>query len=205
MASKTLAPKRKKDRDLTTELIKEAALIIFSKVGFDKATTKAISEKAGVAEALIIRYFGSKKGLLFALTKEYVDQIELMDYDFPIQETLEDELEKQLLFGLKKILYSKKIFKVVMVHSLLNEQFNKELKETIPQKSPSPKVLERLNHFRKRGAISDKISNEEILADLTIQLMGHFLLAQPIMGLASEVSEGFLARGARIYARGLKD
>ncbi|MCA9565884.1 MAG: TetR/AcrR family transcriptional regulator [Myxococcales bacterium] len=43
--------------------IVKSATAVFARKGYHGATTKRISQEAGVAEALIYRYFGSKKGL----------------------------------------------------------------------------------------------------------------------------------------------
>lgn len=43
--------------------ILQCAIRVFAHRGYHGATTKRISEEAGVAEALLYRYFGSKRGL----------------------------------------------------------------------------------------------------------------------------------------------
>lgn len=65
--------KRKRDRDTTQQKLLDAAVQVFASYGYDGATTKAIAEKAGVAEALIQRYFEGKEGLLIALMKDFAD------------------------------------------------------------------------------------------------------------------------------------
>ena len=57
MATKRLPAKERRKQIL------KCATRVFAKKGYHGATTKRISEEAGVAEALIYRYFGSKKGL----------------------------------------------------------------------------------------------------------------------------------------------
>ena len=44
----------------------EAAQEVFETVGYDRATTREIGERAGVDPALIARYFDSKEGLFIA-------------------------------------------------------------------------------------------------------------------------------------------
>ena len=60
------APKKRDQKGTKAKLLK-AALDIFSKEGYDAATTRSIAKKAGVNESLIHRYFGSKSGLFVAL------------------------------------------------------------------------------------------------------------------------------------------
>jgi len=50
--------------------IMEAALHIFAESGFQKATITEISKKAGVSEATVYEYFGTKEDLLFAIPEK---------------------------------------------------------------------------------------------------------------------------------------
>ena len=52
--------------DDTNQRIMDAALKLFGKVGYTRATTRAIAESANVNEVTLFRHFGSKKGLLLA-------------------------------------------------------------------------------------------------------------------------------------------
>ncbi|MEN6638003.1 MAG: helix-turn-helix domain-containing protein, partial [Smithella sp.] len=53
--------KSRKDR------IMDAALRIFAEKNFQEATISEISKEAGVSEATIYEYFGTKEDLLFAI------------------------------------------------------------------------------------------------------------------------------------------
>jgi AcrR family transcriptional regulator len=62
-------PRRRRTRRTATELrelILDAAREEFRYAGYEAATTKAISLRAGVSESLLFRYFGPKSGLLEA-------------------------------------------------------------------------------------------------------------------------------------------
>ncbi len=60
-------PKAVEDR---REQILDAALRIFAKKGFAKATNKDIAREAGITTGLIYHYFASKEGLLKAIFEE---------------------------------------------------------------------------------------------------------------------------------------
>ncbi len=62
---------RKRNKEASKAAIIQAAVAVFAKNGYDKATYKAISEISGLNESLITRYFGSKMGLAVA-TVNYV-------------------------------------------------------------------------------------------------------------------------------------
>jgi AcrR family transcriptional regulator len=50
--------------DETKRRIIQAALKLFGEVGYPRATTRAIAERAGINEVTLFRHFGSKKNLL---------------------------------------------------------------------------------------------------------------------------------------------
>ncbi len=54
--------------------IMEAALHIFAEKGFQNATITEISKEAGVSEATIYEYFGTKEDLLFAIPEKISNQ-----------------------------------------------------------------------------------------------------------------------------------
>jgi AcrR family transcriptional regulator len=57
--------------EVTRKKIIAAAAEIGSKVGYSKATTKAIAEVAGVNEVTLFRHFGSKENLFSAAIEQY--------------------------------------------------------------------------------------------------------------------------------------
>jgi AcrR family transcriptional regulator len=63
-------PKISKTRDK----ILEAAIRLFAEKGFNGTTTKEIAEKAGVNEALIFRYFSTKRDLYGAIIERKIKE-----------------------------------------------------------------------------------------------------------------------------------
>ncbi len=57
---------KKRDKAKSKELLISAAIVVFAKHGYERATYKNIAVVAGLNESLITRYFGGKKGLLIA-------------------------------------------------------------------------------------------------------------------------------------------
>src|SRR5438067_8266381 len=43
--------------------IRDAAIVLFGRQGFDRTTVRAVAEESGVSPGLVIHYFGSKAGL----------------------------------------------------------------------------------------------------------------------------------------------
>jgi AcrR family transcriptional regulator len=66
IGDKTAAARRPHDAEASRRALLDAARGIFDEVGYDRATTREIGERAGVDPALIARYFDSKEGLFIA-------------------------------------------------------------------------------------------------------------------------------------------
>lgn len=73
---KTARPPRRRAPQERSDQILDAALQLFASHGFERTTTKAIAETAGIAEGTIYRYFASKDELLMALFKKrFIDTL----------------------------------------------------------------------------------------------------------------------------------
>lgn len=58
--------------DLTMRArIRDAAVALFGEVGFDRATVRAVAQRAGASPGLVLHHFGSKEGLK-AVCDDYV-------------------------------------------------------------------------------------------------------------------------------------
>jgi len=66
--------RKEKITRLRREQILEAALAIFSRLGYDRATVPDVAREASVAVGTIYNYYPSKRDLLVAITNEYVIQ-----------------------------------------------------------------------------------------------------------------------------------
>src|ERR1700760_4152576 len=64
--NKATATRRPHDAEASRRALLGAAREVFDEVGYDRATTREIGERAGVDPALIARYFDSKEGLFIA-------------------------------------------------------------------------------------------------------------------------------------------
>lgn len=63
-----------RDRDLTTRArIRDAAILLFGREGFDRTSIRAVAAEAGVSAALVMHHFASKDGLRAAANQALVD------------------------------------------------------------------------------------------------------------------------------------
>jgi AcrR family transcriptional regulator len=66
IGDKATAARRPHDAEASRRSLLDAARAVFDEVGYDRATTREIGERAGVDPALIARYFECKEGLFIA-------------------------------------------------------------------------------------------------------------------------------------------
>ena len=59
----TEAQSRKRDSTATKAALLDAAASLFAERGFDRTTVRDIAKQAGVNQALLFRYFGTKEAL----------------------------------------------------------------------------------------------------------------------------------------------
>ena len=78
-----MPPTRQERKENITRMrrqqILDAALEVFSRNGFAIATTAEIAQTAGVSEGTIYNYFTNKKELFFAVIKEIIITVPLLD------------------------------------------------------------------------------------------------------------------------------
>jgi len=80
-ASKLGDPKRPRNAIATREAILRAALIAFTRAGYDGAGVREIAQEAGVTAMLVNRYFGSKKALFAAAVEVIFKEARLLKGD----------------------------------------------------------------------------------------------------------------------------
>jgi AcrR family transcriptional regulator len=91
-ADRATAGRRPHDAEASRRALLAAAREVFDEVGYDRATTREIGERAGVDPALIARYFDSKEGLFIAAIA--AGSAEEEDLDFAPPELLRFLLER---------------------------------------------------------------------------------------------------------------
>jgi AcrR family transcriptional regulator len=78
---KATTVRRPHDAAATRQALLEAARALFDEVGYDRATTREIGERAGVDPALIARYFDGKEGLFLAAIAEVSGDEEELEFE----------------------------------------------------------------------------------------------------------------------------
>ncbi len=70
--------KKVRNRELSERKILDASYKLFAEEGFDEVPLKKIAEEAGVSDALIVKYYGSKKGILDAIFWDVVSHLDII-------------------------------------------------------------------------------------------------------------------------------
>jgi TetR/AcrR family fatty acid metabolism transcriptional regulator len=114
-------PKSRKDR------IMEAALRIFAEKGFQEATIAEIGREAGVSDATIYEYFGTKEDLLFAIPEKISnDAIEESVLIVPYIKDVEGRM-RALLLGYVQLYQDNPHYSALVLLQLMS---NKRFRQT---------------------------------------------------------------------------
>lgn len=99
--------------------ILESAEVLFSELGFDGTSTRAIAKHAGANMAMINYYFGSKKGVF----------VEIMTHRISAFKSQLDQIKIKKITAEEKILrvveiYTKRIFANVLFHKMMHRELS---------------------------------------------------------------------------------
>lgn len=176
-------PIKKRNRTESTKRLLNAALEVFSEVGFDAATTKSIAQLAGLNESLIQRYFGSKAGLLRAVIQLYAEH--KLEGAYPPGRTLEDEILNYLVYQYDAYTFNPNFVRVAF-HSVLN---NPGFMKTLEAKARFPEhLVSRLKTFQIEGAIKADIDLKNLAQLISSQAFVYGIMERSILGMGSAES-----------------
>lgn len=192
---------KRRDRSASEERLICAAIDIFSKHGYNGATTKMIAAKADVNESLIGRYFDGKEGLLLSLVERFISELcnEILPYE--PQQTLEDELVNYYDFKLRTSKQKKNFGKIIISQALTDNSFRKKALERVPI-FHDPNLVDRLETLKKNGALPAEVNVLDICDDLENYMHGIFIFETILQETTDEVIMKQVKRFVRHYARG---
>ncbi|MCB0368530.1 MAG: helix-turn-helix transcriptional regulator [Bdellovibrionales bacterium] len=182
----TIKKSKQRDRSVSEEKILNAAKEVFSKYGFQGATTRAISKKANMNESLIARYFGGKYGLLLRLVENMIEEGYSLEIPYPAQDNLIDELNGFVEFKLEQFKLKSGFFKIIVSQALTDPKFLKKALEKIPLHFEHPQLTSRLKTLKENGKIRSDVKIEQIFIDVDTQCMGIFFFQFIIRGESTE-------------------
>src|SRR5579871_63129 len=144
MTKLELQKKKTRDREATRQKLLHAAVKVFATQGYEGATTRAIADEAGVAEALIQRYFNGKQGLLNASLKDFADFEKLSCSNLPPPvPTLDAEWKSLLLSAVENCAHNKQNLNVAMSQATFDRNFGRSMAKFL-ESNRAPALAERL-------------------------------------------------------------
>lgn len=164
---------RKRDRSASEDRLIQAGLEIFSKFGFDGATTKMIAKKADCNESLIARYFDGKEGLLSHITQRFIGELIQRELPYEAKDTLTEELAAYVEDRLKNGCAHEDFAKLIIGVSLTNRKFKKSAMETIPMQL-DPRLKSRIQALADKGKLKPGTSVQDLCHDIDTYMDGVF-------------------------------
>ncbi|HET7121301.1 MAG TPA: TetR family transcriptional regulator [Solirubrobacterales bacterium] len=142
--------RRPYDAEASRSALLEAASELFEAVGYERATTREIGERAGVDPAMIARYFGSKEGLFLAAIAEPGGEEEIGSDPASVLAWLLERWEQRAPSPISRALAA----------PALSEEVRLQVREVL-----SRRVLERLwEGLRERGVPDPGLRAELLVA-----------------------------------------
>ncbi|PKN18665.1 MAG: TetR/AcrR family transcriptional regulator [Deltaproteobacteria bacterium HGW-Deltaproteobacteria-6] len=153
--------KTRKDR------IMEAALRIFAEKSFQEATISEISKEAGVSDATIYEYFGTKEDLLFAIPEKISnDTFEESEAVLPYIKDVEGRMRAVLLSYVRLYENNPHYSALVLLQLMSNKRF---------RQTAAHEAIRRSAH-RLLDCIRDGIANGTFRADADAYLIRSMLM-----------------------------
>ena len=143
---------RKRDRGSTEEKLLKAGIEIFSKYGFDAATTKLISKRSNVNESLIMRYFGGKEGLLIEIIRRFFERSQTTPLSYPPQDSLEAELVRFCRQSFEDIKRDTAVMRIMMLRSAVDPKMKKKVLSLI-NSDGNPRLIERIQLLKEKNKL----------------------------------------------------
>lgn len=198
--------KRKRNKEATMELIKKTSIDIFSKNGFDNATTKTIALKCRVAESLILKHFKSKQGLLNSITEDFIETITCakQNLDYEPQDNLVLELQHYAVNTFEFFLNYNKVVRIVISKMITDMKYSKMVKKYIsPPETVNLLLKERLEVFKQENKAPRALDAVTIDQAITFHILGFYLIASPLFNYNTNDLRRILKLWANDYAKGL--
>lgn len=151
-----------------------AAIDLFANDGYNKTSTAKIAKKAGMSEAIIFKYFKTKKALLLEIMKPVVENV-FPDLQSNVVKEMQANaitLEKMVRFFLRDrfefLKKNEQLIRIVQQEFLVNDEFRQMLIDKVKELMEKP----------VNKAFNEKLHelNPRLDFYLLIRTMGGFLL-----------------------------
>lgn len=191
------------DKEGRKQALVDAALRTFAGRGYEAATTREIADMAGCSEGLIHRYFGGKRGLLWAaLAAKHEDTALRLGDVAQTATTAAEAIEGILLQFVEMFSVREQLFRVVMSRCMVDSEEGVEYGEMIREKQAGA-LVDYFEPLVERGIFRSDVDIEalsEAVRDVAFML-GFMQLV--VFGTDREAVEAKARAVARILASGV--
>lgn len=154
----------------TKQRMTDAAIAVFSELGYERATTRELAERAGVSEGLIYRHFGGKRELLFAaLESEREKGIDPVK-PLPAGSSLADHVEHILRKAIEHAWRRREFVRVCMSLAMIDPELA-EIMQSIERQGVAT-LTQDLRALQREGLIHEDADIDGAAASLNILSMG---------------------------------
>jgi TetR/AcrR family transcriptional regulator, regulator of cefoperazone and chloramphenicol sensitivity len=192
--------KRKYDSEGSKRRLIRAGIDVFSKEGFDGATTKKIAKSAQVNESLIHRYFESKLGLFFAILGEF-HRCVVAEPPYPPSDNLEDELRNFVRFRMEFSRNRKKFIRLGITRAIIDKKTREEMTAYIQNGTLG--LVSRLERLRAAGKVRSDVSLEQVALMIVGVTFSMSMFSVIIFAMEQSLIENVLSLATKILAEGL--
>lgn len=191
--------KKERSREISMSKLMEAGLEVFSEYGFNGTTTRMISQRSGVNESLIIRYFNSKSGLFLAIILDTIRKFMEEVRSYPIGESVEQEIENYLSFKYHKSLANPGFTRLIVSQLAIDPEIRAQVDTCAKSvlKEDDNGLYGRLRDFQKRGKIRKDVNLEIATRVIEQQAMANTFL----LSLTPEADPKEILEGIKFFAR----
>ena len=188
----------------TVDAILEAAAELFCRVGYDRASTNKISERAGVSIGSLYQYFANKEAILAALLDDHQQAVHrvvgeamavVADPSVPIADGLTSLMRR-----------------LVDLHAD-NPELNRVLTEEVPHLAHGPSDRDEIEHYAERvesilrnrpDVVVEDVATAAMLLVTTVEALTRFLAhgagpdtdTDACIGESTTMLAGYLTRSA---------
>ncbi|TGK10452.1 TetR/AcrR family transcriptional regulator [Leptospira selangorensis] len=197
---------KKRDRKATETALMKAGIQVFAKKGYDAATTKDIAKTAGANEALIMRYFGGKKGLLEAIltrTDDLGDSATGKKEEETKQLHLDEALVESITERCSDFKHYSDFMKVAVSRIILDPDVSRIIQTKIYTKA-LPEMIHELEKFKKGGEIDPKADLKSVAFGISSLTFALGFMAQVVYKIPESEIKATIKEMVRILQKGLK-
>jgi len=198
---------KRRDADATRARLLEAAMQLFSNLGYEATSTKLIAKKAKVNEALIHRYFESKQGLLVALFHHIKTSEETSALSNPPAASLEEELVQFFRLRNQLAVDREKHMKLILSRAIVDPLLAEQMASRVcgEEKGGMPGLMERMAYWKEKGEISKAAEMETACFGISGYAFMLSFFCQLIFKMPPEEIEDSLKKMAKLLAAGLRN